>query len=135
MVITVNRNSGVFDKNVADELNKSFATINKKIDETNWPDLAYKEDVQLLGTDTNSFRSGHLICIREHFTIKKKFDKFTEIGKINVSVPYDVWTVGVTSTNESLFCHITGNKVFAYGILSKYPQELYISADIVLPHV
>lgn len=135
MVITVNRNSGVFEKNVADELNKSFATINKKIDETSWPDLAYKEDVQLLGTNTNSFRSGHLICIRDHFTIKKKFDKFTEVGTINVSVPYDVWCTGVTDNNEPLLCHITSNKVYAYGILSYYPQDLHLSTDIVLPHV
>lgn len=135
MVITVNRNSDVFDKNVADELNKSFATINKKIDETDWPDLDYKEDVQLLGTNTNSFRSGHLICIREHFTIKEAFETFTEVGRINVSVPYDVWTVGVTDNNESLFCHVIGNNVFCYGFLSRYPQELYVSTDVVVPHV
>jgi len=135
MVITINRNSDIFDKNVADELNKSFATINKKIDATDWPDLEYKEDVQLLGTNTNSFRSGHLICIRDHFTISTSFEQFTEIGTINVSVPYDVWTVGVTDNNESCFIHIKGNKVYAYGTVSYYPQNLYVSTDIVLPSV
>lgn len=135
MVITVNRNSDIFEKKIADELNKSFATINKKIDETDWPDLEYKEDVQLLGTNTNSFRSGHLVCIRDHFAISTSFDKFTEIGTINANVPYDCWSVGVTSNNESLFVHIKGNKVYAYGTVSYYPQDLYVSTDIVLPHI
>ena len=32
MVVTIKRDSGLFDKSVADELNKSFATINEKIE-------------------------------------------------------------------------------------------------------
>lgn len=133
MVISINRNSGIFDKNVADELNKSFNAINQKIADYKAEDLEYKEDTQLLGTNTNSFRSGHLICIRDKFEITEPYNEFTKVGKILASVPYDVWCTGVTPNNEAVFVHITGQSVYIYGTVSYYPQYVYISQDIVIP--
>lgn len=135
MVISVNRNSGIFDKKVADELNKSFNAINQKIADYKAEDLEYKEDTQLLGTNTNSFRSGHLICIRDKFEITEPYTEFTKVGKILVSVPYDVWTTGVTPNNEAVFVHIKGQDVYIYGTVSYYPQYAYVSQDIVVPKV
>ena len=58
MVISVPRNSGLFTEPVADELNKAFYSINDKIEKYESKDLDFKEDVQYLATDSNSFKGG-----------------------------------------------------------------------------
>ena len=79
MVITIKRDSGLFDKSVADELNKGFASINEKVENYQNEDLDYKENIQLLEGNGNTFRSGNLLCIRESLTIPKRLEKFTAL--------------------------------------------------------
>ncbi len=135
MVISVPRNSGLFTEQVSDELNKSFYSINNKIENYENKDLEYKEDVQYLGANSNSFKSGNLICFRDGFEIKHGMDKYTKVGSILATVPFDVWGQAITSNNESVFIHIKGRDVFAQGELTFYPQIAYLCMDIVVPNL
>lgn len=134
MVISVPRNSGLFTEPVADELNKAFYSINDKIEKYESKDLDFKEDVQYLSPDSNSFKGGNVISFRDGFTIDKAMNRFTKVGNIMITVPYDVWTWATTEYNESMFIHIKGREVFAYGNLSYYPQIAYLCTDIVVPN-
>lgn len=133
MVVTIKRDSGLFDKSVSDELNKSFAAINEKIENYQNSDLDYKEDIQLIKGNNNSFRSGNLICIRESFTINKRLEKFTALKSLTVSVPYDVWGWATTEKQEMVYIHIIGNTIYGYGTFTQYPQKAYLVLDVVLP--
>ncbi len=136
MVVTIKRDSGLFPTAVADELNKSFNTINKNIEAYKNVDLDYKEDVQLIPNTTNTFRSGNVLCIREKFTIDHRLEKFTElISYISVSVPYDIWTYAISDKQEFIQIHIKGNTVYGYGTLSSYPQTVNLAIDAVLPKI
>lgn len=131
--LTVKRNSGLFTPEQADELNKSFQKINELIDNYQAIDLEYKEDIKLLNNTTHSFRAGKLVCFREVIPVKAGYDEFTQVSTIDISVPYDIWTVGITKEHESLFVHIKNNQVFVYGHLTHYPQELVVVFDAVVP--
>ena len=133
MVVTIKRDSGLFDKSVSDELNKSFAAINEKIENYQNSDLDYKEDIQLIKGNNNSFRSGNLLCIRESFTIDKRLEKFTAFKSLTVSVPYDVWGWATTEKQEMVYIHIIGNTIYGYGTFTQYPQKAYLVLDVVLP--
>lgn len=135
MVISVPRNSGLFTEAVSDELNKAFYTINNKIEKYENKDLDYKEDVQYLGPNSNSFKSGNVICFRDGFEIKGQLEKFTKVGSVLATVPYDVWTWAITPYNEAMFIHIKGRDVFAQGTLSYYPQIAYLCTDVVVPNL
>ena len=133
MVVTIKRDSGLFDKSVSDELNKSFAAINEKIENYQNSDLDYKEDIQLIKGNENSFRSGNLLCIRESFTINKRLEKFTALKSLTVNVPYDVWGWATTEKQEMVYIHIIGNTIYGYGTFTQYPQKAYLVLDVVLP--
>lgn len=133
MVVTIRRDSGLFDKSVSDELNKSFAAINEKIEDYQNSDLDYKENIQLIKGNDNSFRSGNLLCIRESFTINKRLEKFTALKSLTVNVPYDVWGWATTEKQEMVYIHISGNTIYGYGTFTQYPQKAYLVLDVVLP--
>lgn len=133
MVVTIKRDSGLFDKSVSDELNKSFAAINEKIENYQNSDLDYKENIQLIKGNDNSFRSGNLLCIRESFTINKRLEKFTALKSLTVNVPYDVWGWATTEKQEMVYIHISGNIIYGYGTFTQYPQKAYLVLDVVLP--
>ena len=131
MFISINRNADIFDKQVADELNISFAAISKKIEDYKTEDLEHKENLRYLGG--NSFVAGKIVCIRETVRINGRAKNFTEVGRLNVTIPYNVWTTAVTENGESLICYIRDSSIYVQGTLSKYPQEVYVVEDIVLP--
>ena len=134
MVIAINRNEGVFEPALADELNKAFSEINKNILNYKTEPLEYKEEVQLLGSNTNSFRCGRMICLRDTFKIEHRMQQFEEVGKILYPIPYDVWCTAVTDNNEGLLFHIKDEKVYAYGLLTKYPQNAHLCLDVIIPN-
>lgn len=134
MVITINRNDGIFEPSVADELNKAFSEINKNILNYKTEPLEYKEEVQLLGGNSNSFRCGRMICLRDTFKIEHKLEEFEQIGKILYPIPYDIWCSGTTDNNENLLFHIKEDKVYAYGLLTFYPQDIHLCVDVIIPN-
>lgn len=131
MIITINRNADIFDRAVADELNASFAAINKKIENYKTEPLEYKEEIRYLGG--NSFTVGKIACIRESFQIKSRLVNFTEVAKINANIPYNVWTMAITEDGESLICYINGSSIYLQGTLASYPKNVYVVEDVVLP--
>ena len=133
MVITVKRDSGIFEPAVADELNKSFYKINKEIEDYNPPELAYKEDLQYITANSNSFRSGNLVCLREAFTVKDGHSQFGKVADIAIKVPYNYWCTAVTKEKENLFVLVKDTSIYVYGHLTHYPQEAYLVEDIVVP--
>lgn len=133
MVVTFDRNSGTFSKEVTDELNKAFATINEKIQNYSADDLAYKETVSAID-NSGSFRVGNLLCIRTSATVSSRLDTFTKIGEINVNIPFDVWHLATTSNSEAILIHIKNHTIYATGKLTSYPQTVYINADVVIPN-
>lgn len=135
MVVAIKRDSGLFPTAVADELNKSFNTINKNIEAYKNEDLEYKEDVQLISNTSNTFRAGNVLCIREKLVIDKRMERFTELKNIQVSIPYDIWTYAVSDTQEVILVHIKGNTIYGYGTLSHYPQTVNLVIDAILPKV
>lgn len=133
MVITVKRDSGIFEPEVADELNKAFYKINQQIEDYNPPELAYKEDLQFITANSNSFRSGNLVSLRESFMIKEGHSQFERVADINIKVPYNYWCTAVTKEKETLFILVKDSSIYAYGHLTHYPQEAYLVEDIVVP--
>jgi len=133
MIVTIKRDSGLFTKKVSDELNKSFATINEKIENYKNTDLEYKEELQLLEGSAQSFRSGNLLCIRENFTVTERLESFTILKTLPVSVPYDVWGWATTEKQEMIYIHIINNAIYGFGTLTQYPQKAYLVLDIILP--
>ena len=133
MVVSINRNSKIFDSQVTDELNKAFANINEKIEAYKSEPLEYKEEVHLI-PNSNSFRAGNILSIRETINVTRGFSTFETVKKLNVSVPYEVWTNAITDQNESLTVYLYKNELKLYGSLSKYPQKVFITQDIVLPN-
>lgn len=129
MVITVNRDSGVFSKQQTDEINKAFSIINQKIENYKSEPLEYRNNVS---THPNAFiLDDRLMCIRAVFDYEPRgtFQKVLEVPR---SVPYEIWGHANNESNESLIIHIKGNTVFAYGSAS--PGKFYLCVDVVLPN-
>lgn len=133
MVISINRNSKIFDSQVTDELNKAFAGINDKISAYKSEPLEYKEAVHTI-PNSNSFRAGNILSIRETINVTRGFSSFETVKKLNVYVPYEVWTSAITDNNEILTVYLYKNILKLYGSLSSYPQQAFIVSDIVLPN-
>lgn len=129
MVITVNRDSGVFSKQQTDEINKAFSIINQKIENYKSEPLDYKSQVS---THSNAFiLDDRLMCIRAVFDYEPRgtFQKVLELPR---SVPYNVWGHANNELNESVVVHIIGNNVYAYGSASS--GKFYLCLDVVLPN-
>ena len=133
MVVSINRNSKIFDTQVTDELNKAFAGINDKISAYKSEPLEYKEEVHTI-PNSSSFRAGNILSLRETINVTRGFSTFETVKKLNISVPYEVWTSAITDNNEILTVYLYKNELKLYGSLSKYPQEAFIVSDIVLPN-
>lgn len=133
MVVSINRNSKIFDPQVTDELNKAFANINEKIEAYKSEPLEYKEEVHTF-PNSNSFRAGNILSIRETIEITRGFSSFETVKKLNISIPFEVWTNVITDNNESLTAYIYKNELKLYGSLSKYPQRAFIVCDVVIPN-
>ena len=132
MVVSINRNSKIFDPQVTDELNKAFASLNEKIEAYKSEPLEFKEEVHTF-PNSNSFRAGNILSIRETINVDHGFSTFEMVKTLNISIPYEVWTNVITDHNESLTAYIYKNELKFYGSLSSYPQKAYIVADIVIP--
>ena len=133
MVVSINRNSKIFDTQVTDELNKAFAGINDKISAYKTEPLEYKEEVHTF-QNSSSFRAGNILSIRETIDITRGFSYFETVKNLNISIPYEVWLSVITENNENLTAYIYKNELKLYGTLSKFPQKAYIVEDIVLPN-
>ena len=133
MVVSINRNSKIFDKQVTDELNKAFAGINDKISAYKSEPLEYKEEVHTI-PNSDSFRAGNILSVRETVTVTRGFSYFETVKNLNISMPYEVWGTAITDNNEILTFYINKNELKLYGSLSKYPQKAYVVADIVIPN-
>ncbi|MBQ2173742.1 MAG: hypothetical protein II453_01330 [Alphaproteobacteria bacterium] len=133
MVVSINRNSKIFDTQVTDELNKAFSGINDKISAYKSEPLEYKEEVHTI-PNSNSFRAGNILSVRETVTVDHGFSSFETVKTLNISIPYEVWSSAITENNENLTAYIYKNELKLYGSLSKFPQKAYIVADIVLPN-
>ena len=133
MVVSINRNSKIFDKQITDELNKAFSGINDKINAYKSEPLEYKEEVHTI-QNSDSFRAGNILSIRETVNIDHGLSSFETVKNLNVSVPYEVWGTSVTANNEVLTFYLYKNELKLYGSLSKFPQKAYIVADVVLPN-
>ena len=133
MVVSINRNSKIFDTQVTDELNKAFSGINDKISAYKSEPLEYKEEVHTI-PNSNSFRAGNILSIRETITVDRGFSSFETVKTLNISIPYEVWTSAITDNNEILTVYLYKSELKLYGSLSKYPQNAFICQDIVLPN-
>ena len=133
MVVSINRNSNIFENQVTDELNKAFASINEKIEAYKSEPLEFKEEVHTF-QNSNSFRAGNILSIRETIEVTRGFSYFETVKSLNISIPYEVWTTVITTNNESLTAYLYKNELKLYGSLSSYPQKAYIVTDIVLPN-
>lgn len=133
MVVSISRNSKIFDSQVTDELNKAFASLNEKIEAYKSEPLEYKEEIHTF-QNSNSFRAGNILSIRETINITQGFSYFETVKTLNISVPYEVWTNVITDNNESLTAYIYKNELKLYGSLSSYPQKAFIVTDIVIPN-
>lgn len=125
------RKDGTFDPRTTDQLNAAFAEINNKIKNYTTKDLAYKEEVQVLGG--NSFRLGQIVCLRENYDITHELSSFTKLGEISISVPYIIWCYLCTDNNEKIYCKIKGKEIFGRCLLTKYPQKAHLCIDVVVP--
>lgn len=133
MVVSINRNSKIFDTQVTDELNKAFAGINDKISAYKTEPLEYKEEVHTI-PNSSSFRAGNILSLRETINVTRGFSSFETVKTLNISVPYEVWGNVITDQNESLTFYLYKNELRLYGSLSSYPQKAFIVQDIVLPN-
>lgn len=133
MVVSINRNSKIFDTQVTDELNKAFAGINDKISAYKSEPLEYKEEVHTI-PNSSSFRAGNILSLRETINVTRGFSTFETVKTLNISVPYEVWGTAITENNEVLTFYLNKSELKLYGTLSKFPQKAYIVEDIVLPN-
>jgi len=133
MVVSINRNSKIFDTQVTDELNKAFSGINDKISAYKSEPLEYKEEVHTI-PNSNSFRAGNILSIRETIDVTRGFSYFEVVKKLNVSIPFEVWANVITDNNESLTAYLYKNELKLYGSLSKYPQRAFMVCDVVIPN-
>ena len=133
MVVVIPRDGKVFTDDITDELNAAFSSINEKIRNYKTEDLEYKEQVQQF-SNSDSFKAGNVLSIRENFVVENEFSEFTKIKNLPTNLPFEVWCHAITENNETLQIYINGSSIYVYGILSHYPQTAYISTDIVLPN-
>ena len=128
MVVTINRNSNVFTKQQTDEINKAFSIINDKIESYKSEPLEWKNEVSVF--DNSFILDERLLCIRASFEFTYD-DHFIKVAELPRSVPYEVWTHANNAQNESVFIHIKGKDVFAYGAASN--GQYYLCLDVILP--
>ena len=133
MVVVIPRDGKVFTDDITDELNAAFSSINEKIRNYKTEDLEYKEEVQQFN-NSDSFKAGNVLSIRESFVVENEFSEFTKIKNLPTNLPFEVWCHAITENNETLQVYINGSSIYVYGILSHYSQTAYISTDIVLPN-
>lgn len=133
MVVSINRNSKIFDKQVTDELNKAFAGINDKIEAYKSEPLEFKEELHTI-PNSDSFRAGSILSIRETINVDRGFSTFETVKTMNISIPYEVWSSAITENNEVLTAYIYKNELKLYGSLSSYPQKAFIVIDVVTPN-
>lgn len=133
MVVSINRNSKIFDKQVTDELNKAFAGINDKIEAYKSEPLEFKEELHTI-PNSDSFRAGNILSIRETINVDRGFSTFETVKTMNISIPYEVWSSAITENNEVLTAYIYKNELKLYGSLSSYPQKAFIVIDVVTPN-
>lgn len=131
MIISISRNSNIFSRQQADEINKAFDNINKKIENYKTEDLDYKEKIRKI-TKT-SFIAGNVLYIRENFTPDKQYVRFTKIMDLPVSIPYDIWKNIYLADNSSLTIHILGKEVFVFGNAT-VGKTASICVDAVIPY-
>lgn len=131
MVVTINRNDKLFSPQIADELNKSFYTINQKIGSYKAEELDYKYNVQFV-SNSDSFILDNVFCIREKFVSAGNYETFTKIKDLPRSVPFDVWTQAVSLKGDFLTVHIKDKEIFVYG-LSRSDDIFYLYCDVILP--
>lgn len=133
--IVINRNSGTFDKAVADELNSAFYKINKKIENYKSEELDYKHKVTEI-SGSNSFITENVLHVRETFKVEKPEDvfvKFTKIKELPIEVPFDVWgTAASTDCKSMLTYHIIGKDIYITGN-TFLNQTFVIVDDIIIP--
>lgn len=132
--IAINRNSGTFDKAVADELNKAFYSINKKIENYKTEPLEYKERLQY--TSSNTFITDNCLHIRETFRIENPgliFTRFIKMAELPIEVPNNVWLYIMSESGKSaITVHILNKDISVYG--TTFEGEVFdIIADIILP--
>lgn len=133
MVVSISRNSKIFDPQIIDEINKAFASINEKIEAYKSEPLDFKEEVHTI-PNSNSFRAGNILSIRETVTVTQGFSSFETVKTMNISIPYEVWSSAITENNEALTAYIYKNELKLYGSLSSYPQKVFIVIDVVTPN-
>lgn len=131
MIISISRNSNIFSRQQADEINKAFDNINKKIENYKTEDLDYKEKIRKI-TKT-SFIAGNVLYIRENFTPDRQYVRFTKIMDLPVSIPYDIWKNIYLADNSSLTIHILGKEVFVFGNAT-VGKTASICVDAVIPY-
>ena len=127
MIVQINRNSDIFSKQQTDELNKAFSIINDKIEAYEAEPLAYKNEVAVF--DNCFILDERILCIRLKFDFTYN-DSFTKVAELPRSIPYDVWTKANNEKNESVFVHVNGKDVFAYGAASE--GQYYLCMDIII---
>lgn len=136
--IVINRNSGTFDKQVADELNNAFYKINKRIEEYQSIPLDYKNKVSAFGS-SNTFMTDNVLHVRETFNVdteeklKDVFLGFTKIATLPEEVPFDVWGTSASKDNKTILTyHIMGKEIFITGN-TFLNQSFVIVEDIIIP--
>ncbi len=131
MVVSIDRNSGLFSSRTIDELNNSFFQINSMISNYKTEPLEHKSKIQYIN-NSNSFIAENILCIRESFISQGVYDTFTKIAELPRSVPYDVWGSAISETSDFLTFHIKDKSIYIYG--NSTPNERFnIVIDIVLP--
>ncbi len=133
MVVSINRNSKVFDKNTTDELNSAFYKINQAISNYKSEPLQHKAAIQYID-NSNSFIAENILCIRETFKSIGVYSSFTKILDLPRSVPYDVWTTAVSEGGNIMMVHIKEKSLSVYGT-SLEGEIFHIILDVVLPNI
>lgn len=130
--VAINRNNGVFDEKVADELNKSFYSLNKKIEAYKPEPLEYKDTISYI-SNSDSFYTENMLHIRERFITENTYPVFTKVLDLSYDVPLDVWiNLQDKESTCTLMCHILNRGIAVYGDCDP-GKEFYIVADIIIP--
>lgn len=132
MVVTLDRNSGLFSKQVSDELNKAFYEVNQNIQNYKTEDLEYPYNVTAISGSNSFLIEEKILCIREKFQSAGYYPSFTKIMELPKAIPYDVWLSATSESSSVLTIHILDKDVYVYGI-SEVGEVFNIIADIVLP--
>lgn len=132
MVVTIDRNSGLFSKQVSDELNKAFYEVNQNIQNYKAEELEYPYNVTAISGSNSFMIEEKILCIREKFVSAGYYPTFTKIMELPKAVPYDVWLSATSESSAVMTIHISNKDVYVYGI-SAANEVFNIIADIVIP--